>query len=274
MEIENIDLDKLSKLYPQLDALTPDEKWKAIDYLVKSLIADTNKASSIVGTNDVKISTEVLQKSEELVETIDKPQVPNKKESNEHREKLTAEDCNVYIHWNPNWHKIVWEDKRNRHYLYNDPLLKNGSFDRYYAGGSKDYNGKEIQILARDLWNQSIEYTITQPSDEGRSSRIWGYIWLTIILKNWYKIKDTWELPAQDVRKNYDWTSSVGEFMSDFMKYLIESCNLAGYDTPNHVKRKNVDEDSMRKAVFQIKNALIESINENENFKGWIIKQE
>lgn len=210
-----------------------------------------------------------------MVEIISDPLSSDNKQAdeiNEDIEKITTDDCTVYVHWNPNWREVVWEDSVN-HREYKDPLLKNAYFDRYYSARSGDYNGKERQILARDLWNQSTEYTITKPSYEGRTSREWGYIWLTIVLKNWYKIKDTWKLVAQQIRKNYDWNSSVAEFMNDCMQYLIKRCNLTnGNETANTVKRQSVDKESMRKAVFKIKDVLITSINEDQNFKGWIIK--
>lgn len=273
METKEIDENKLSKLYPQLDGLTPDEKWKAIDYLVASLVADTNKAISIVWINDQKINKEVVQKAEKLTEIISESQVTNDKnteikETDEHIEKLTAEDCTVYIHWNPKWYQVVWEQDRRKG---NDSLLH--TFDQYNFD-RKSYDPEKVQILARDLWNLLTEYTIKKPSYEADVQRGWWYIWLTIILKNWYKIKDTWKLPLQGISKNYDWnTTEVEDLMGKFMEYLIKNCNLINLnDFSSKIKRAKVDEESIRKAVFKLKDVFIKSMNDNEENKGVIIK--
>lgn len=78
MENLNIDESSLSHLYPQLDALTPEEKQQVIDYLTKSVATDTT------------MQKEVDQKSVDLLGTIS--------ESHEHRENITANDICVYIH--------------------------------------------------------------------------------------------------------------------------------------------------------------------------------
>lgn len=274
METQTGDVNKLSELYSQLDELTPAEKWKAIDYLVKSLIAaiDENISVEVSTKSGEKTSTEVVQKAEELTNLISEPQGPDNKKieiADEHVEKLTTEDCDIYIHWNPRWHQVFWEQKK----WDKDTLLAMCHFDRY-SNHTENLDLKNVQIFARDLWSLWIEYTITKPSCEVSSYRSWGYIWLTFVLKNWYKVNDTWELPPWGIRKDYDWkNTNVGELMNKFMQFLIKSCYLTekhGYN--NLVQRKTYDKDLVEKVILEVKDVFIQSMNEFDGNKGLIIR--
>lgn len=261
METKEIDVNKLSKLYPQLDELTSDEKWKAIDYLVKSLSADNNNTTNIE-TNNEKTNTELLA-------TISNPQVSeNKKaeikEVNEHIEKLIAKDLTVYIHWCPKWQYIFWESQDSR----NDPLLVKSHFNKYYS------NLGDNVVLVKDLWDWSTEYTIKRPSREmktrGSGDRIWGYLWLTFILRNWYKVKGT-SLPDKNYRQ-YPLDTDVGDFMDSFMNYLITDCDFVNSEPGRPIQRKYSDDNAVRRVIFKVKNAFINAMNEIESNKGLIVK--
>lgn len=259
--MEEIDINRLSKLYPQLDELTTDEKWKVIDYLKRNLATDNSNTTNVVNK---KMDTEVDQKSAELLATMNEPKVSDSnkteiKEVDEHIERLTSEDITVYIHWCPSWQQIFWELQDRR----KDPLLEKGHFNKYYS--KLGYN----VVFVKDLWNWCVEYTIKRPSCDviGRS---WWYLWLTFILKNWYKIKGT-SLPDKNYR-DYPLDTDVGDFMDSFMKYLINDCDLVDWKPGSLVKWKYTNEERIRSVLFKVKNTFIRAMNEIEENKWLIVK--
>ena len=241
-----MDSDRLSQFYLQLDTLTPDEKSQVIDYLKQSL---STEASGKDAPKTVKTITNI---SSDLLNTI------------QSIEKLTSRDLNVYIHGNPSWHQIFWEAQDRT----KDPLLAGSHFNHYY-----NKTLKAVDIIAKDLWNKSTEYTIRIPSLE-QEGRAWGYVWVTFVLNNWYKIKDTWKFASENMEKKYGLDTEVGDFMNSFMDYLITHCNVVKKREYTHlVERTTTHEHTIRAAIWKLKSAFISSINDIEENKGLIVKE-
>jgi hypothetical protein len=61
--------------------------------------------------------------------------------------------------------------------------------------------------------------------------------------------------------------------MDKFMQYFIENCGLTDREErDNLVQRKYYDENSTRKVVLHLKEVFMYSMNEEEENKGLIIK--
>ncbi|MCX6823254.1 MAG: hypothetical protein NTX91_04680 [candidate division SR1 bacterium] len=275
MENANTDINKLSTLYSKLDQLTSAEKGEVINYLVQSLIADSNKSTTnekLPEEINDKLLTETTQKSDDIIEAVKSDTPDELKESNEQKEILSPEDIAVYIHGNVNGRMIAGEDN-NIPRDYKDPLLKNEFFSKKYysADRGNETNREGTHLLARDLGDGSTEYTIARPSQEGNSARS-GYIGLSIILKHGFKIRDTGDLPGGTVRKDFEGDTSVASFMNAFMNHLIQDGSLTNPNiNASSVQWKNIGTDAMRKVMWNIKSSLLKSTNEGSN-DGRIVK--
>lgn len=245
MESSHNDLDRLSNIYSQLDTLNTQDKQKVIDYLQTSISSESN------------VSETLKETSWELLDTVKESNNNNAlaQESREHKEKISSQDILVYIHWNPRWHQSFWEIESRQ----KDPLLAQGIFDVYYSPFFT--NGK--RIFARKLNNSMIEYTMTRPSHEVED-RPWWYAWLSFVLKNGYKVKETWELPSQNIQL-FDPSSKVGDLMTSFMEYIIDDLWLFTENKVTHtLQRKTTNKDEIRKKLLRLKSTFISSMNEND----------
>lgn len=196
------------------------------------------------------------QPPKELEETNKQEQT--QEQVQEHKEIITPEDVSVYIHGNPLWHIVVGEKED----AVDDKLLTNRYFQRYY-----DWNRNE-RVFVKHIQPWSIEYTITIPSIEHPQPswwwRPWWYIWISIILKNWYKIKGTWDIP---LNRWIDYTNG-NSLIKRFMKWVIAM--LLDQWLTKHISwsiQRQVDDKKIfdiRKILFDMKTACLNSFNDPE----------
>lgn len=180
-----------------------------------------------------------------------------KEKTQEHKEILKPEDISVYIHGNPLWHIVVGEEKDYR----NDDLLKLRYFQNYYNGS------KNKHIFTKHIRSWSTEYTFTIPSIENPQPgwwRSWGYVWISVILKNWHKIKGTWEIPLSRWIDYTNWNSLINEVMQKISTILFDKGLIKEVKWWIQWQIDDNQGNYIRSVVFEIKQFCLNWFNDPE----------